>query len=130
MGSAGLASVITLGRSAMAGSESEELSLFTGGAAISKGGVDIDIASFVEDGHSVPIYVRADEAEAIGLFALLNPTPELAVFRFGRLSATRAISTKIRLAASQDVIAIARMGDGSFRCATKNVTVALGGCNV
>ncbi|MEP2030523.1 MAG: thiosulfate oxidation carrier protein SoxY [Paracoccaceae bacterium] len=125
-----MASATVLGRIAMAGSESEELSQFTGGAAISEGGVEIDIASFVEDGHSVPIIVRADGAEAIGLFALLNPTPELAIIRFTRLSATRAMSTKIRLAASQDVIAVARMGDGTFRRATKHVSVALGGCNV
>ena len=126
----GLASATVLGRIAMAGSESEELSQFTGGAAISEGGFEIDIASFVEDGHSVPISVRADGAEAIGLFALLNPTPELAIFRFSRLSSTRAMSTKIRLAGSQNVIAVSRMGDGTFRRATKHVTVALGGCNV
>lgn len=126
----GLASATVFGRIATAGAESEELYQFTGGTAILEGGVDIDIASFVEDGHSVPIFVRADGAEAVGLFALLNPTPELAIFRFGRLSATQAMSTKIRLAASQDVIAVARMADGTFRRATKHVTVALGGCNV
>lgn len=130
LGSAGFVAASTLGQRAIAAAPSEDIARFTEGAQVTQGGVGIEIDPYIADGHSVPITVQADGAEAIALFALLNPTPELAIFTFSRFTPTREISTKIRLAATQDVIAIARMEDGSFRRASTYVTVAVGGCNI
>jgi sulfur-oxidizing protein SoxY len=49
-------------------------------------------------------------------------------FTFGPLAASQTAATRIRLASTQDVIAIAKMVDGSFVQATKNVKVTIGGC--
>jgi sulfur-oxidizing protein SoxY len=49
-------------------------------------------------------------------------------FTFGPLAASQSASTRIRLASTQDVIAIAKMADGSFVQATNNVKVTIGGC--
>jgi len=63
-----------------------------------------------------------------GLFADGNPTPSVASFKFGALSASRSASTRIRLAGTQNVVAIAQMEDGSFQKAQSNIKVTIGGC--
>ena len=63
----------------------------------------------------------------IALFADANPSPGVAVFAFGRL-ATPAASTRIRLAGSQNVVAVAELADGTFRKAARAVAVTAGGC--
>jgi sulfur-oxidizing protein SoxY len=57
-----------------------------------------------------------------------NPTPGVAKFTFGPGSAEQSASTRIRLAGTQDVIAIAEMADGSFAAVHKTVKVTIGGC--
>lgn len=101
---------------------------FTGGAAVSEGGVTLNAPEIAENGNTVPVDVSADGATAIMLLAAGNPTPPVATFNFGPLAASQAASTRIRLAGTQDVIAIAKMADGSFARATKNVKVTIGGC--
>jgi sulfur-oxidizing protein SoxY len=72
--------------------------------------------------------VSAPGAEAILILATGNPTPGVAQFNFGPLAGSQYGSTRIRLAGTQDVVAIARMQDGSFARATRNVKVTIGGC--
>jgi sulfur-oxidizing protein SoxY len=62
------------------------------------------------------------------LLAAGNPVPAVATFNFGPLSGARSGSTRIRLAKSQDVIAIAKMNDGSYEMASAMVKVTIGGC--
>jgi len=62
------------------------------------------------------------------VLALGNPTPPVANFKFGPLAATRHASTRIRLAGTQDVVAIAKLADGSFAKATSTIKVTIGGC--
>jgi sulfur-oxidizing protein SoxY len=57
-----------------------------------------------------------------------NPTPAVATFKFGPLAAAQSASTRIRLAGTQDVVAIAKLADGSFAQATSTVKVTIGGC--
>ena len=54
--------------------------------------------------------------------------PAVATFGFGALSASRSASTRIRLAKTQNVVAVAAMEDGSFKIAKANVKVTIGGC--
>ena len=101
---------------------------FTGGADISDGGVTLTAPEIAENGNTVPIAVAAPGATAIFLVATGNPVPPVATFNFGPLAATQAASTRIRLAGTQDVVAIARMADGSFARAVSTVKVTIGGC--
>ncbi|WP_193142490.1 thiosulfate oxidation carrier protein SoxY [Meridianimarinicoccus sp. MJW13] len=106
----------------------DAIAAFTGGAAVSDGGVDLNAPEIAENGNTVPIEVGADGAAAIMLLAAGNPTPSVATFNFGKLAGAGSASTRIRLAGTQDVIAIARMEDGSFKRAQANVKVTIGGC--
>ena len=67
-------------------------------------------------------------AVAILLLASGNPEPAVAPFTFGPAAATRRAATRIRLAQTQDVIALAKMGDGSIVKAQATVKVTIGGC--
>ena len=57
-----------------------------------------------------------------------NPNPDVGLFSFGPLAASQSASTRIRLAGTQAVMAIAKMPDGSFVSATNTVKVTIGGC--
>jgi len=101
---------------------------FTGGAAIGEGDITLTTPEIAENGNTVPIEVSSDNAVAIMVLAMGNPTPGVANFEFGTLAASRAASTRIRLAGTQDVVAIAKLEDGSFVQASNTVKVTIGGC--
>lgn len=106
----------------------DAIAAFTGGADVAEGGVDLTAPEIAENGNTVPISVSADGATAIMVLATGNPTPGVATFNFGDLAGSTAASTRIRLAGTQDVVAIAKMADGSFARASKTVKVTIGGC--
>ena len=101
---------------------------FTGGAEVAEGGVDLTAPEIAENGNAVPITVSAAGASAIMVLAMGNPTPDVATFNFGELAGSASASTRIRLAGTQEVMAIARMADGSFASARSEVKVTIGGC--
>ena len=112
-----------------AGAADEVIAKFTGGAeAAQSDAVKLTAPEIAENGNTVPISVEAEGATEILLVAAGNPTPGVATFRFGELAAKPAASTRIRLASTQDVIAVAKMADGSFARASANVKVTIGGC--
>ncbi len=125
---AGAALAATLPMPAMADAVADAISAFTGGATPADGGVNIDAPEIAENGNTVPIGVSAEGAESIMVLATGNPTPAVATFTFGPLAAAQAGSTRIRLAKTQDVIAVAKMPDGSFKQASATVKVTIGGC--
>jgi len=106
----------------------EAIAAFTGGAETSEGGITLTAPEIAENGNTVPIEVSAAGAVAITVLASGNPTPEVATFQFGELAGDQAASTRIRLAGTQDVIAIAKMADGSFARTQSTVKVTIGGC--
>jgi sulfur-oxidizing protein SoxY len=106
----------------------DQIAAFTGGAAIGEGGITLTAPEIAENGNTVPIEVSAPGASQIMVLATGNPTPGVATFSFGALAASQAASTRIRLAGTQDVVAIAKMADGSFVQASSNVKVTIGGC--
>ncbi|SLN21383.1 sulfur oxidation protein SoxY [Roseovarius gaetbuli] len=106
----------------------DAIAAFTGGAAIGEGGITLTAPEIAENGNTVPIEVSAPGASQIMVLATGNPTPGVATFAFGALAASQAASTRIRLAGTQDVVAIAKMADGSFVQASSNVKVTIGGC--
>lgn len=106
----------------------ENIAAFTGGAAVGEGGITLTAPEIAENGNTVPVDVDAPGAVAIMVLAAGNPNPAVATFNFGPLAGAQAASTRIRLAGTQNVIAIAKMPDGSFVQASKEVKVTIGGC--
>ncbi|MBB94461.1 MAG: thiosulfate oxidation carrier protein SoxY [Rhodobacteraceae bacterium] len=101
---------------------------FAGGADIGEGGIDLTAPEIAENGNTVPISVDAPGATAIMVLAMGNPTPAVCTFKFGPLAGSQSASTRIRLAGTQDVIALAKMGDGSVVQTSATVKVTIGGC--
>lgn len=106
----------------------DRIAEFTGGAAIGEGGITLTAPEIAENGNTVPVGVDAPGAAAIMLLATGNPEPAVATFTFGPAAGSQAASTRIRLAKTQDVIAIARMADGTFVQDIATVKVTIGGC--
>lgn len=101
---------------------------FTGGAEVGAEGLTLTAPEIAENGNTVPIEVSAPGATSIMLLAAGNPSPSVATINFGPLSGSQKMSTRIRLAGTQDVIAIAKMADGSFAKVSQEVKVTIGGC--
>lgn len=110
-------------------SAEEFINEFTGGAEVADGdGVKLTAPEIAENGNTVPISVDAPGASEILLLAMGNPTPGVARFSFGELSGSQSASTRIRLAETQDVVAIAKLADGNFVRTSANIKVTIGGC--
>ena len=106
----------------------DAIAAFTGGADVRTGGLTLTAPEIAENGNTVPVAVDAPGATSILLLATGNPTPGVAQFNFGPLAAAQSASTRIRLAGTQEVVAIAKMADGSFVRAGQTVKVTIGGC--
>ncbi|WP_295312123.1 thiosulfate oxidation carrier protein SoxY [Roseobacter sp.] len=126
--SAGMAALAMGSLPAFASLTDDEIAKITGGAELGEGAITLDAPEIAENGNTVPIGVSAPGAVSIVLFADGNPVPNVATFKFGPLSGSRTASTRIRLARTQNVIAIAEMEDGSFQKASANIKVTIGGC--
>lgn len=102
---------------------------------IRRGRVKLDIAMIAEDGTIVPTTITvdspmtdADHVTEIHLFAERNPLPRVAAFHLGPHNGRAQVSTRIRLAEAQRVIAVARMNDGSLWSDEMQVEVSLTAC--
>ena len=112
----------------LASAVDEHIADVTGGADAVAGEIELDAPEIAENGNTVPITVSAPGASSIMILAAGNPVPAVATFNFGPMSAARSGSTRIRLAKTQDVIAVAKMEDGSFQTTQATVKVTIGGC--
>ncbi|MGE0331332.1 MAG: SoxY-related AACIE arm protein [Ramlibacter sp.] len=108
---------------------------FTGGAPAQTGRVRLDIAQLVDNGNTVPMAVSvdspmtaADHVVAIAVFNERNPQREVAQFTLGPRAGKAQVATRIRLATSQKLAAVARMSDGSHWQQTVDVIVTLAAC--
>ena len=108
---------------------------FGGGAKVQLGKVKIDIPPLVENGNSVPVTLRVDNpvtpenyVKSIALFVEKNPQPHAGVYHFGPRSARAIVSTRLRLATSQTLVAVARLSDGTLWFAAADVIVTLAAC--
>lgn len=107
----------------------------TGGATVNVGRVKLDIPPLIENGNSVQCMVSVespmtatDHVRAIHVFNEKNPQPNVIGVRFGPRAGRARLSTRIRLAASQTVTAVAEMSDGSFWSDRVEVIVTMGAC--
>ena len=135
---AGAAAIAAVGGripSALAATSEEIIKEFTGGAAPTAGKVNLKAPEIAENGNTVPVSVTVDSAMsgddqvvAVLLLATGNPGPNVATFKFSEMSGKASASIRMRLAKTQDVMAIAKMKDGSLFQDTKLVKVTIGGC--
>lgn len=122
------AAVVTVLPFRVSAAADDTIAEFTGGAEMADGGITLTAPEIAENGNTVPISVDAPGATAIMVLAMGNPTPGIATFNFGPLAGAQSASTRIRLAGTQDVVAIAKLADGSFAKASSTVKVTIGGC--
>ena len=120
---------------ANAGMSEDLIAKFTGGAATASGKISLGAPEIAENGNTVPIEVTVESAMSdsdyvaeVIVIASGNPSPEVVIFKFTPSSGIAKASTRIRLAKTQDLIAIAKMSDGSFYQDSKTVKVTIGGC--
>lgn len=111
----------------MAGSADDLIAAFTQGATVT----DADILrapAEAPDGYAVPIEIKAPGATQALLLALGRNAPVVATADFGPASVGSRLATRIRLAERQQIMALARMPDGSVLQSSAHVNVLVGGC--
>src|SRR5947207_2057494 len=106
-----------------------------GTAPVQTGKVKLEIPPLVENGNAVPMTVSVaspmapeDHVRSIHVFNEKNPQPNIGNFYLGPQAGRAQVSTRIRLADSQKVVAIARLSDDSFWSASVEVVVTLAAC--
>ena len=135
---AGAAGMAALGapQAAYAKNDADEaIKKFTGGKTPVEGKVKLDLPEIAENGNTVPMTVTVDSpmteqshVTEVLVVANENPRSGVVTFHFSPASGVAEANTRIRLAATQDLIAVAKMNDGSFYMASKQVKVTIGGC--
>jgi sulfur-oxidizing protein SoxY len=106
-----------------------------GAAPVKTGRVQLEVPPVVENGNTVSIVVSvdspmtaADYVKAIYVFNEKNPQPYLISVHLGPRAGKAKVSTRVRLADSQTLTAIAEMSDGTFWSVTADVVVTLAAC--
>lgn len=107
----------------------------TGGAEPIDGRISFDIPEIAEDGSTVPFSLtvgspmtEGDHVKSVHVLATRNPFAEIASFEFTPLSGRATVTARMRLAETQDVLALAQMSDGSMFLTKRLVKVTVGGC--
>ena len=106
-----------------------------GTATVKTGKVKLEVPPLVENGNTVPMTVSVespmapeDHVKSIHVFNEKNPQPNIGNFYLSPQAGRAQVSTRIRLADSQKVIAIAKLSDGTFWSASVDVVVTLAAC--
>src|SRR4051794_23665339 len=112
----------------------EAIKKFTGGKTPVQGKVKLDLPEIAENGNTVPMTVSVESpmteqshVTEVLVLADGNPNAGVATFHFSPASGAAEANTRIRLATTQNIIAVAKMNDGSFVMASKQVKVTIGG---
>ena len=106
-----------------------------GEAQVRPGKVKLDLPPLVENGNTVPLTITVDSpmtaanhVRRVHIFNEKNPQPQVATFHLGPRAGRASISTRIRLADTQSVVAIAELSDGSFWSDSVDVIVTIAAC--
>jgi sulfur-oxidizing protein SoxY len=113
----------------------EAIREIVGEAALRHGKVTLDVPSLVENGNAVPLTVsvdspmtEADHVKAIHIVNERNPQPYVISATLGPRAGRAGLSTRIKLADSQQVVALAEMNDGSFWSQSADIIVTIAAC--
>jgi len=106
-----------------------------GAAPLRKGKVTIDVPPLVENGNAVPVTVTVNSpmtateyVKSIHLFNEKNPQPNVIGVHLGPRAGKAALSTRIKLADAQKIVAVAQLSDGSFWSDDADVIVTIAAC--
>ena len=109
--------------------------VFTKGVPVQKGRVKLELPLLVDNGNAVPLSVTIDSpmtpdnyVKSIHLFSQRNPVRDMARFYFTPRSGRAKVSTRVRLAGSQNVTAIVALSDGTFWADSAHILVTLSAC--
>jgi sulfur-oxidizing protein SoxY len=137
---AALAQVSSPGRSAPApqslvAARIEAIRRVTGGATVNRGKVTLDLPQLVDNGNAVALAIKVDSpmtateyVRAIHVFTEKNPQPDVATFKLTPDCGRAQVSTRMRLADTQTVLAICELSDGSFWSGSADAVVTLAAC--
>ncbi|MCG5236395.1 thiosulfate oxidation carrier protein SoxY [Xanthobacter oligotrophicus] len=113
----------------------EEMKKLFGGKAMGEGKIKLDVPEIAENGLVVPINIdvdspmtEADFVKSVHVFADGNPLPQVVTYTFTPESGKASASARMRLAQTQNVIAVAEMSSGALFSARSQVKVTIGGC--
>ena len=113
----------------------EAIGKVAGSGRVQPGRVKLEIPPLSENGNAVPLTIKVespmtetDHVRAIHVFTEKNPQPEVVSFHLGPRAGRASVATRIRLADTQSVVAIAEMSDGSFWSDRADVVVTLAAC--
>ena len=122
-------------RSARADAMQEAMSAVLQGATPREGRVKMEVPPLVENGNTVPFSVtvdspmtESDHVRSIHVFNEKNPQPNIGDFFLGPRSGRASVATRIRLADTQTVVALAQLSDGSWWSGSAHVIVTLAAC--
>ncbi len=111
------------------------ISALFGSRAISEGRVSMTLPPISENGFSVPLLVTVDSPMSeqdhvvrIAVFTEKNPLPDVVRFELGWRAGIARVETRIRLAASQRIRAVAEMNDGTLWTGHAFTVVTLAAC--
>src|SRR2546428_10708914 len=106
-----------------------------GGARVTPGKVKLDLPPLIENGNTVPLTVsvespmtETEHVRAVHVFTEKNPQPNVATFHLGPRAGRAKVATRVRLADSQNVVAICELSDGSFWSDSAGIIVTLAAC--
>ncbi|HUQ25737.1 MAG TPA: SoxY-related AACIE arm protein [Burkholderiales bacterium] len=113
----------------------EALRKVAGDAQVRAGKVKLEVPPLIDNGNTVPITVsvdspmtETDHVKAIHVLTERNPQPYVMSAHLGPRSGRARIATRIRIADTGKVIAIAQLSDGSYWSDTVSVVVTLSAC--
>jgi len=113
----------------------EALRRIVGDTQVRRGRVKLQLPPLVDNGNSVPLSVavespmtEADHVRAIHVLTEKNPLPDVVSVHLGPRAGRATLATRVRLADTQSVTAIAQMNDGSFWSDSAEVVVTLSAC--
>ncbi len=108
---------------------------FTGAKPVTKGRVRLEVPPLVDNGNTVAISVavespmtEADHVRAVGIFSERNPEPVILTFKLGPRAGHAKVATRVRLADTQTLVAVAEMSDGTFWSGSAPTVVTIASC--
>ena len=112
-----------------------EIAKFTGGKSPEAGKISIELPEIAENGNTVPLAIAVDHPMTADVYvtvilvvAAANPRPRVVTFHLTPMSGRAEAATRIRLAATQNVVVLAKTSDGRIYSDQKEVKITIGGC--
>jgi sulfur-oxidizing protein SoxY len=131
----GLGSIVVTPARATPAEMQEAIRKVVGSAAVNPGKVKLDLPPLIDNGNAVPMTVsvespmtQADHVKAIHVVTERNPQPNVVSVYLGPRAGRARITTRIRIATTQTVTAVAELSDGTFWSGTADVVVTLSAC--